>query len=73
MYSNEQRSLCNVRLDKARKLAKESEEMLALKMYEAAANRSYYSIFHSMRAILALDGVDYKKHSGVIQYFQKEY
>jgi len=41
--------------------------------YKASANRSYYAIFHSMRVILALDGVDFKKHSGVISYFNKEY
>lgn len=26
-----------------------------------------------MRAVLALDGEDFKRHSGVIQYFQKNY
>ena len=29
--------------------------------------------FYAMRAVLALDEVDFKKHSGVIQYFQREY
>lgn len=42
-------------------------------MYDAAANRSYYAIFHAARAVLALDGQDYKKHSGVISSFQREY
>lgn len=36
-------------------------------------NRAYYAIFHAMREVLALKEVDFKKHSGVIQYFQKEY
>ena len=35
--------------------------------------RSYYAMFSAVRAILALDGVDYSKHAGVIAYFQKEY
>lgn len=30
-------------------------------------------MFSAVRAILALDGVDYSKHAGVIAYFQKEY
>jgi len=38
-----------------------------------AANRAYYSIFHSMRTLLALDGKDFKKHSGVIAYFNQHY
>ena len=39
----------------------------------ASANRSYYAMFHAMRAVLALDGVDRKKHSGVVAYFQENY
>ena len=42
-------------------------------MYDNAANRSYYAIFHAVRALLALEGKDFKKHSGVIACFQKEY
>ena len=30
-------------------------------------------MFCSIRALLALDGVDFSKHAGVISYFQKEY
>ncbi len=41
--------------------------------FSASVNRSYYCIFHSMRAILALDGFDSKKHSGVIAYFRENY
>jgi len=41
--------------------------------YKSANNRAYYAIFSSIRAVLALDGVDFKKHSGVIQYFQRTY
>lgn len=40
---------------------------------KGAANRSYYAIFNAMRAVLALDGVDFGKHSAVISYFRKVY
>ena len=36
-------------------------------------NRSYYSIFHAIRAVNALDGFDSSKHSGVISHFNQEY
>ena len=36
-------------------------------------NRVYYSIFHSIRAVLALEKIDFKKHSAVIAYFNKNY
>ena len=41
--------------------------------YASANNRAYYSIFHAMRAVLALDGEDFKKHSAVISCFSKNY
>ena len=41
--------------------------------YKDSIGRSYYAMFSAVRAILALDGVDYSKHAGVISYFQKEY
>ena len=41
--------------------------------YSNASNRSYYCIFHSMRAVLALDGFDSKKHSGIISEFNRKY
>lgn len=41
--------------------------------FKVANNRAYYSIFHSMRAVLALEGIDFKKHSGVIAYFNQHY
>lgn len=39
----------------------------------SANNRAYYCIFHAMRAILALDGDDFRKHSAVIARFAQRY
>ena len=41
--------------------------------YASANNRAYYAIFHAMRAVLALDGEDFKKHSAVIARFTLNY
>ena len=41
--------------------------------YRAAANRSYYAVFHAMRAVLALDEVDMSKHSGIMAEFRRRY
>ena len=41
--------------------------------YKNALNRAYYSIFHGIRAVNALDGYDSSKHSGVIAYFNQHY
>ena len=43
------------------------------KRYLNANNRAYYSIFHAIRAVLALERVDFKKHKDVIAYFNQHY
>ena len=48
-------------------------DLLKMGHYKVANNRAYYAIFHAMRAVLALDGADFKKHSGVIAYFRQNY
>ena len=65
--------LANFRLDKALQCINDAKAMLRLNSYASAANRSYYAIFHSARAILALDNIDRKRHSAVISYFQQYY
>ena len=41
--------------------------------FRSSINRSYYAIFHAIRAVNALDGFDSSKHSGVIAHFNQEY
>ncbi len=41
--------------------------------YKQSCNRSYYAIFHSIRALIAIDKYDSKKHSGIISFFVKNY
>ena len=59
---------------------KRAEEMLdaasgnlEIGQYKTSLNRSYYAIFHAMRAANILKGFDSSKHSGVIAFFNKEY
>ncbi len=36
-------------------------------------NRSYYSAFYALKAVLALGEVDFKRHKDVVGYFNREY
>ena len=66
-------ALAGVRLLQARDCLQSAEVNIAAGLFKDAANRSYYSIFHAMRALLALDEFDSKKHSGVISAFRQRY
>lgn len=41
--------------------------------YRGANNRAYYSIFHTISAVLAKEGVAFKKHKDTLSYFNKNY
>jgi uncharacterized protein (UPF0332 family) len=64
-----QLDLCRYRLDKAKDDLGTSELNLENKKFSQSINRSYYSMFHAVRALLALKKYDSRKHSGVISYF----
>lgn len=70
---NAYRALAAYRLEQAEQCLRTAEVVLQIGDYKAAANRSYYSIFHSMRAVLATRGMDARKHSGIISIFRREF
>lgn len=41
--------------------------------YKDAVNRSYYAVFYALRAVLAIEGVDFKRHKDVVAYFNQKY
>ena len=41
--------------------------------YRAANNRAYYSIFHTICAVLAKEGIAFKRHKDTLSYFNKNY
>lgn len=65
--------LSRYRLQKAKEMLAAAKRDMDAKDYASANNRAYYAVFHTMRAVLALDGEDYKKHSAVIARFTLDY
>ena len=67
------KDLSKYRLEQAEECLSEAKLLLAGEKYKGATNRSYYCVFNSMRSVLSLENVDFKKHSAVIGYFTKNY
>lgn len=68
------------RIDVARhklRVAKEDLETSKLTFnagqFRAANNRAYYCIFHAISAVLAKEGVAFKRHKDTLSYFNKNY
>jgi uncharacterized protein (UPF0332 family) len=66
-------TLAQYRLEKAAQCYADAVLAFENGACQMAANRSYYCIFHAMRAVLALDEFDSKKHSGIIAAFRQKY
>lgn len=65
--------LANYRIEKAKETLGAAKLNFESGFYLDSVNRSYYSIFHAARALLALEDKDFKKHSAVISHFQRYY
>ena len=67
------KELAGYRMDRAKEMLVAARENLEIGQYKTSLNRSYYAIFHAMRAMNILKGFDSSKHSGVSAFFNKEY
>ena len=73
MQEHERKALSQARLEHAVECLSAARNLLETGNYKSAANRSYYAIFHAMRAVLAFDEIDMKHHSGIISEFRRRY
>jgi uncharacterized protein (UPF0332 family) len=65
--------LAQSRLSQAKEAFEGARKNIEIGEYKIANNRAYYSVSYAMRAAFALEGVDFKRHSGIISHFQKRY
>lgn len=73
MLLEEKKALSNARYEHALECLESAKLLLGSENFKSAANRSYYAIFHAMRAVLAFDGIDMKHHSGIMSEFRRLY
>ena len=73
MDDNSSVTLSKYRLEQSKENLEEAEALFNINKFKGASNRAYYAIFHAIKAILALEQIDFKKHSSVIAYFNKTY
>ena len=67
------KELAKYRMERAKEMLEAADGNLNIRQYKTSINRSYYAVFHAMRALNILKGFDSSKHSGVIAFFNREY
>ncbi|MCK9216867.1 MAG: HEPN domain-containing protein [Firmicutes bacterium] len=67
------KTLSTYRLQKAKKDLETAKINFDHGYLAQSVNRSYYAAFHALRALLAYDTFDSKKHSSILGFFNKNY
>lgn len=74
MSEEEQRKALNLaRLKRSKQHLKSARDLLLNDDFADSVSRSYYAIFQAARALLALEGIESRKHSGVISLFNRHF
>ena len=68
-----QKNLSQYRLQEAEDSLKAARYCLQENLYKDCINRSYYTAFYGVKAVLALGTVDFKRHKDVVAYFNQHY
>jgi uncharacterized protein (UPF0332 family) len=67
------RALGQRRLERAQQHLKSARDLLDNADFADSVGRSYYAIFQAARAMLALEGLETRKHSGVASLFNRHF
>lgn len=70
---NRQKDLCDYRISQAEDSLKAAKISYENGLFKDSINRSYYASFYAIKAVLALEGIDFKRHKDAIGYFNKSY
>ena len=73
MQIEERVELAKLRLTNAEECVSDAEFAFEAGRLKTCANRSYYAMFYAARALLALEKIDFKRHSTLIGYFNQHY
>ncbi len=71
---NEKRQALSVyRMEQSEETLQAARMCLENNLYKDCINRSYYVVFYAVKAVLAIEGIDFKRHKDAIAYFNKTY
>lgn len=65
--------LCMYRMQNAEETLGTAKLCMEHKRYKDTVNRCYYAAFYAVKAVLALEEKDFKRHKDAIAYFNQNY
>lgn len=73
MADNKSSDLSTYRMQNALETLDTAKLCLDNKKYKDTINRCYYAAFYAIKAVLALEGKDFKRHKDAVAYFNQNY
>lgn len=73
MYIQDYNEILSRFLAQADESFQAAEYCFEKKLYRDSLNRSYYAAFDAVKAVIALAGVDFKRHKDAVAYFNQHY
>lgn len=73
LVENKAIDLSIYRMQNAKDTLNAASVCLEQKLYKDTINRCYYAAFYAVKAVLALEEVDFKRHKDAVAYFNKTY
>lgn len=73
MDNEKRRALSVYRMEQSEETLKAAKVCLDNHLYKDCINRCYYVAFYAVKAVLAIEGTDFKRHKDAIAYFNKTY
>lgn len=67
------RDLSVYRLSLAEETLANAKLCMDNQFYRDCINRSYYAAFYAIKAVLAIESIDFKRHKDAVGYFNKNY
>lgn len=61
-------NLAKYRLDSAKETLSAAQVLFDSNFFKDANNRAYYAVFHAIDAVLAIEGIGFKRHKSVLAH-----
>jgi len=69
MNDEDRRTIVGLELEKANLFLKQADLMQEMQQWDMAANRYYYACFHAVQALFVHNGLQSRRHSGMLSQF----
>lgn len=70
---DKKKDLAIYRMENAKDTLDTAKICMEFKRYKDSINRCYYAAFYAIKAVLALEGKDFKRHKDAVGYFNQMY